>query len=166
MNESPLAAAVLDSWDRQCRIVTAVANRVDETNRNAKPSPDGMPLYQQLAHIHKVRHYFLTNVAPERVAQIESSYANGWESPIEDLEKITRLLSESGAAVRDVVQNALSKGVDKLGWYDNAVMFLQHMVWHEGWHVGLIILGLRLAGQEAPEEWEEQHVWKEWCSVG
>ena len=36
------------------------------------------------------------------------------------------------------------------------------MVWHDGWHVGLIFLALRLNGQEPPEEWEEPNVWGQW----
>ena len=43
--------ALLESWDRQSRIVNAVATRVNESNRKAKPSIDGMPLDQQLAHV-------------------------------------------------------------------------------------------------------------------
>ena len=35
-------------------------------------------------------------------------------------------------------------------------------IWHDGWHVGLIFLGLRLNGQEPPEEWEEPNVWGQW----
>lgn len=58
--------------------------------------------------------------------------------------------------------DALGKGVTQFGWYDNPVLFIQHMVWHEGWHIGLIFLALRLAGQEIPEEWEETKVWGEW----
>jgi hypothetical protein len=36
------------------------------------------------------------------------------------------------------------------------------MIWHEGWHVGLIFLALRLAGEEPKQEWEEANVWGEW----
>lgn len=153
---------LLDSWDRQCRIVNAVASRIDESNRHAKPSEDGWPLDLHLAHIHKVRHFFLSNVAPERAAAIGDSFVDGWETPIQDLAEIKSLLTASGVAVREAVSDALKKGVGKVGWYDNPVLFLQHMVWHEGWHVGLIFLGLRLAGQEPPQEWEETQVWGEW----
>ena len=154
--------ALLDSWDRQCRIVNEVAARVDENNRHLKPSEDGWPLDYQLAHIHQVRHYFLGNVAPEAAAAVGDSFVDGWETPVNDLSKIKALLLDSGQAVRDEVRKALEGNVDKFGWYDNPVLFLQHMVWHEGWHVGLIFLGLRLAGQEPPQEWEEEKVWGEW----
>ena len=154
--------ALLDSWDRQCRIVNAVAARIDESNRHLKPSEDGWPLDRQLAHIHNVRHFFLSNIAPTAAASVGESFVDGWQTPIQDLARIKELLLESGVAVREVVRETLQNDVGQMGWYDNPVLFLQHMVWHEGWHVGLIFLALRQAGQEPPEEWEETHVWGEW----
>jgi uncharacterized damage-inducible protein DinB len=157
-----LAAALLDSWDRQCRIVDAVASKVDESNRNVKPSEDGWPLYHQLAHIHLVRRYWLSQIDPERGNALGKSFTDGWTTPIEDLEAIKALLKESAVAIREAVGEHLKKETGPIGGYDHPVLFLQHMVWHEGWHVGLIFLGLRLAGQEPAEEWEEANVWGEW----
>lgn len=157
-----VTAALLDSWDRQCRIVKAVASKVDESNRHVKPSEDGMPLDQQLAHMHGVRRFFLRNVDPDRAATVASAVKDDQGTPLDDLDKIKALLDESGKAVRDSVEAALSQGTEQFGWYDNPVLYVQHMVWHEGWHVGLIFLALRLNGQEPPEEWEEPNVWGEW----
>lgn len=157
-----ITEALLDSWDRQCRIVKSVASRVDESNRDAKPSEDGWPLDHQLAHIHLVRRYWLSQVAPERGEALGKSFADGWTTPIRDLALIKSLLDDSAKAVREAVVEHLQKGTGSVGGYDNPVLFLQHMIWHEGWHVGLIFLGLRLAGQEPPEEWEDAHVWGEW----
>ncbi len=154
--------ALLDSWDRQCRIVEAVASRINESNRHNKPSEEGWPLDFQLAHMHKVRHYFLNNVSPEIASSLGDSFTDGWTTPIANLAEIRDLLKASGDAVRRAVEAGLRDGVGQFGWYDNPVLFLQHMVWHEGWHIGLIFLGLRLAGQEPPQEWEEKNVWDEW----
>jgi uncharacterized damage-inducible protein DinB len=146
--------ALLDSWDRQCRIVSVVAGLIDESNCHLKPSEDGWPLDQHLAHMLGTRRYFLKNVAPERAGE--------WGGKAVGLAQIKAQLAESGVAVREVVTEALKGGVNQAGWYDNPVLFLQHMVWHEGWHVGLIFLALRLGGQEPAEEWEETKVWGEW----
>jgi uncharacterized damage-inducible protein DinB len=154
--------ALLDSWDRQCRIVEAVASRIDEGNRNVKPSEDGWPLYHQLAHIHLVRRYWLSQVSPERGAALPETFIDGWTTPIQDLDAIKASLKESAVAIREGMRELLKNGTGAVGGYDNPVLFLQHMVWHEGWHVGLIFLGLRLNGQEPLEEWEEAHVWGEW----
>ena len=157
-----LGAVLLESWDRQTRIVSSVSELVIEANRHLRPSDDGMDLAHQLAHIHNVRHYFLGNVAPERAATIASSFVDGWTTPIDDLVQIKSLLVDSAAAVRDVTQVALESGTQQFGWYDHPVLFLQHMIWHEGWHTGLIFLALRRGGLEPDEAWEEARVWGEW----
>ncbi len=157
-----LVDALLDSWDRQCRIVQAAAGLVDESTRDLLPSPDGWPLYQQLAHIHLVRRYWLSQVDPARGATLGESYSDGWETPITDLDKIRSLLVDSTIAVREAMKEKLTAPPEPVGGYDHPVLFLQHMVWHEGWHVGLIFLALRLAGHEPTEEWSEAHVWGEW----
>lgn len=154
--------ALLESWDRQCRIVNAIASRIDESNRKVKPSDDGWPLDFHLAHIHLVRRFWLSQVWPERGAALGKSFVVDWVTPIEDLDAIRDHLKASGDAIREAVRELLEKGTGAVGGYDHPVLFLQHMVWHEGWHVGLLFLGLRRAGQEPPEEWEEAHVWGEW----
>jgi uncharacterized damage-inducible protein DinB len=160
-----LAQTLLDSWDRQCHIVASVMTLIDEGNRHAKPSDDGMPLDAQLAHMHSTRKYFLSQVAPEHAANLASAYADKQGTPLADLDAIKACVVASNKAVRDAVQEGIAKGGPMAGGhavYDNAVLFLQHMVWHEGWHVGLIFLALRLNGQEPPEEWEEPNVWGQW----
>ncbi len=156
--------ALLESWDRQCRIVEAVASLVNDSNRHVKPSEDGWTLDYHLAHIHNTRRFWLSHVAPERGAALERATED--DMPLPDLIAIKAHLEQSGKAVREGVRELLEKGVEKVSsenvTYDHPALFLQHMVWHEGWHVGLIFLGLRLAGQEPPEEWEDEKVWGEW----
>jgi uncharacterized damage-inducible protein DinB len=160
-----ITQALLDSWDRQCRIVNSVTTLIDEGNRNAKPSEDGMSLDRQLAHMHSVRRFFLSQVAPEQAAGLTSAYADEQGTPLADLDAIKACLVASGNAVREAVRLGLEKGGPMSSehvTYDNPVVLLQHMVWHDGWHVGLIFLALRLNGQEPPEEWEEPNVWGLW----
>lgn len=157
-----LSAALLESWDRQYRIVTAVASLVDESNRASKPSEDGWDLAHQLAHIHKVRWEWLGKVAPHHAATLGDSFIDGWMTPIADLAEIKSLLTQSGTAIRAAMAELLEGDGAPIGGYDHPVLFLQHMVWHEGWHVGLIFLALRNAGVEPTELWEETNVWGHW----
>ncbi len=154
--------ALLDSWDRQCRIVAAVASKIDESNRHAKPSEDGWPLDRQLAHMFNVRKGWLEQLSPSGAEGLGEYLPDGVETPLPSLDAIREKLAASGVTIREVVGESLAKGVAKAGFYDNQVLYLQHMVWHDGWHVGLIMLGLRLAGQEPAEEWEEEKIWGEW----
>lgn len=157
-----LSEALIDSWVRQARIVKNVAGLVDESNRKAKPSEDGWPLDHQLAHIHLVRQYWLSRIDPERADQMEEAFTDKWTTPIDDLDKIKRLLDESASAIHESMSEQLQGEMKAIGGYDNQVLFLEHMIWHEGWHVGLLFLGLRLNGQEPQEEWEEPNVWGLW----
>jgi len=150
--------ALLESWDRQCRIVNAVAARVDDANKNAKPSEDGWALGHHLAHMHKVRHYFLEQVAPERSAGLTDTFVDGWETPIQDLFVIKASLVHSGRVVRETVRDSLSAGT-QLKRYDHPVLFLQHMVWHEGYHFSLIVLAIRNVGVGPEGDWYEG-IWR------
>ena len=157
--------ALLESWDRQCRIVNSVATLIDEGNRHIKPSEDGWSVGAHLAHMHGVRRFWLSQVAPDMAADLTSAYADKEGTPLDDLDAIKACLAASGTAVREAVAQGIAKGGPMSGphaTYDNAVLLMQHMVWHDGWHVGLIFLALRLNGQEPPEEWEEPNVWGQW----
>ena len=111
---------------------------------------------------HLVRCEWLKQFSPADAEGLTSSFTDGWKTPIEDLDKIKSNLSESAAKIRRAVKSGIESGGAPSGGYDNPVMFLQHMIWHEGWHVGLISLALRLNGQEPQDEWEEANVWGEW----
>lgn len=156
---------LLDSWDRQCRIVSAVSSLVNEQNRSFKPSEDGWSIDAQLAHMHGTRRFWLSQVAPSFAEPLTPAYADREGTPLADLEAIRACLLASGQAVRDAVQAGLETGGPMKGEYavyDNPVLLLQHMIWHDGWHIGQIFLALRINGQEPPEEWEEPNVWGQW----
>ncbi len=125
-----------------------------------------MSLDRQLAHMHNTRRFFLSQVAPAHAAGLSTSYADEQGSPLDDLDTLKRNLQASGLAIRSAVKEGLESGCGPMSsehiTYDNPVLLLQHMVWHDGWHVGLIFLALRLNGQEPPEEWEEPNVWGLW----
>ncbi len=157
-----LLNAILDSWDRQARIVNAVAGHINEETKLLKPASDSWPIYQHLAHMHSTRKYFLGQFAEGASKALPYLFPNGWEQSIDDLDVIREALELSAIALRNAVSDSLAKGIDKVGWYDNALLYLQHMVWHEGWHVGLIMQALRLGGCEPPEEWEEAKICGEW----
>lgn len=156
--------ALVESWDRQCRILKAVAERINESNRYVKPSADGWSLDRQLTHIHRVRKFHLAELSAERSKELEDPLFDESYNPIQDLNTIKRMLDDSAQAVHDVLSEALSLGKEKVGAYDHPVFLLQHLVMHEGWHLGLIFLALRLNGEEVPEEYEETYVWGEWRS--
>ena len=157
-----LAVQILESWDRQALIVNRVAELVTEETRQLRPSADGMTLEQQLAHMGEVRCFFLAMTWPEVATKWALRFEPWGRTSTGSLELLKSELKRSGEAVREAVAMAIEAGSGPCGGYDNPVLFLQHMTWHEGWHVGLIFLGLRLGGHEPSEEWEEGQVWSVW----
>ncbi|RYG23025.1 hypothetical protein EON82_15315 [bacterium] len=104
-----LLDALLDSWDRQTRIVDAVASLVNEENRHALPSPDGKPLDRQLAHIHGTRVGWLSQASPKHAEGLNQIDWNG------DLDEIRAALARSGEAVGAATRELLISGAEKAG---------------------------------------------------
>jgi uncharacterized damage-inducible protein DinB len=156
---------LLDSWDRQCQIIDNLFELVTEDNKQAKPSEDGMPIVEQFAHIHNTRRFWLSQTDPTFLEGYGKSYVqvadDDWQ-PVQDLAQMRSLLKASAKAVRSATEKAVRDGKAQFGGYDHPVYFLQHMVWHEGYHFALISLALRLSGNEPSEEWEGANVWGLW----
>lgn len=160
-----VTAQLLESWDRQSRIIDSLFELVTENLKGSKPSEDGMPIHEQFAHIHNTRRFWLSKCSPQHLEGYGRSYVQVGEEqwdPIQDLAELRDLLKHSAQAVRDATEQGLKEDRAPFGAYDHPVYFLQHMLWHEGYHFALVTLALRLAGAEPSEEWEEQNVWGLW----
>ena len=157
--------ALLDSWTRQCKMLDNLTTILTPELLNAKPSDDGWTIAFHLAHLHGTRRYWHMNAAGLKEAVGPSLYTfRDDEDPVpsHDLSVIRERLAESGTLVRTWVAEQIESGAQQVGNYDHPVTYLQHMMWHEGWHFGLIVLALRLAGHEPTEEWECANVWDLW----
>lgn len=158
-----LEDALLDSWDRQVRIVTNLANAVTEDVKDATSGEGEWPIGQHLCHIHLVRYDWLGQVDPQAIIDLPKTWAqvDGDWVLSNDLDEIRSALDQSAARIRSVMAEKLSQP-GKAGPYDHPVLFLQHMIWHEGWHVGSIIRTLRAAAKEPSDEWQEANIWSNW----
>ena len=162
-----LAQTLIESWRRQCRCIDNIASLMDADLLQAKPSEDGWTLAFHLCHIHETRAYWLKQTTGQANPDLVDLYHQEGDEwiPSNDLEHIRKQLAASEGAISDWLAAHLSDE-GAAGPYDHPVFFLQHMMWHEGWHAGLIMLGLRLAGHEPPEEWEDPNLWGQWRNYG
>ncbi len=160
--------AVLDSWDRACKALDNLIGRLTPEFLELKPSADGWTIAFHLAHLHSTRRFWHMKAAELDAPVGRSLYDVSHEEPIpsSDLNEIRERLNESAALVRNWVCEKLDEGAQQVGHYDHPALFLQHMIWHEGWHFALIMLALRIGGHEPPEEWEEMNVWDLWRLPG
>lgn len=157
--------ALLDSWTRQCKMLDNLFGVLTPELLNAKPSEDGWTVAFHLAHLHGTRRFWHRNAAGLEQAVGPSLYdLTDPENPVpsHDLALIRARLAESGALVHTWVAEQIEAGSQEVGNYDHPVLYLQHMVWHEGWHYSLLMLALRLAGAEPTEDWECENIWDLW----
>lgn len=154
---------LVESWDRQCACLNSVAGLITDENKHVKPSDDGWSLIHQLVHVHLVRLEWFKKVSENPGLEIQHLYRQEGDEwiPSDDLPAVKEAVRHLGEVISAWLPEALAEGKPS-GGYDHPVYFLQHQIWHEGWHIGLIMLGLRLNGEEPPEEWEEANLWGHW----
>ncbi|MBC8063862.1 MAG: DinB family protein [Chlorobia bacterium] len=153
----------VESWDRQCACLNSVAELITEENKHVTPSADGWPLYHQLAHVHLVRLEWFKKASNNPDLDIKHFFREEGDRwvPSDDLPVLKAALIHLGEVISAWLPGALAEGKPS-GGYDHPAFFMQHQIWHEGWHIGLILLALRLNGEEPAEEWEEAKLWGRW----
>lgn len=95
----------------------------------------------QFYHIHQVRLFWLSQTAPQFAKPLTSLFRKAGEERIPecDPQRIEEGLKQSARAVCDAMKNGIETDQPMKGKhvsYDHPVLFLQHMLWHEGYHFG------------------------------
>lgn len=155
---------LLNSWDRQCACINNLLTLMNPELLEVKPSEDGWNLAIQFAHIVEVRTFWFSNAAETENLGLPSLFTLDGEiyRASRDIDAIRTALLASEQAIRNFLAAKLKTPESPCGGYETPINFLQHMIWHEGWHAGLIMLGLRLAGHEPTDVWEETNLWSMW----
>jgi uncharacterized damage-inducible protein DinB len=137
-----LLEPLLDSWDRNNRIVVNLLRAIPAEGLAVRSSPEGHTVAQLFMHLAYNRLAFLEENAPE--SGIKAPSEEWVDEP--DREQIARFLDDTSQKVRDIARTYLESGKSMAMHYDHPVLFLQHMIWHDGYHHGQIKLALKLAG--------------------
>jgi len=154
----PLLEALLDSWDRNNTILVNLLRALPEGGLEIKPMDSSPSIAQLFTHIHYVRLVFITEDAPEFGKDLPETE---WLAE-PDPSRIAQMLNDSAAAVRAAVKGRLESGRVMNLHYDHPILFLQHMLWHEGYHHGQIKLALKLAGRPIPDDQAGPLTWGVW----
>src|SRR6185437_11777442 len=158
--DQQLLEALLDSWDRSNAILVNLL-RVLPEQRLAIRAMEGSPSIAQLfTHIHSVRLVFVQEDAPEFAIRAPEEE---WSSEF-DSGRIEQMLNESARTVRDAVKGRLAAAREMDAHYDHPILFLQHMIWHEGYHHGQIKLALKLAGYPLTNQEAGPISWRVWMN--
>ena len=159
-NAPDLLEALLDSWDRNNTILLNLLRVLPEGGLEVKPMEGSPSIAQLFTHIHYVRLIFVLEDAPEFTKALPKEE---WLAE-PDPDRIAEMLNESAKAVRDAVKSRVEAGRDMSLHYDHPILFLQHMLWHEGYHHGQIKLALKLAGRPIANEEAGPITWRVWMS--
>ena len=158
MTNHSLLEALLDSWDRNNRILVNLLGLLPAGGLEARAMASGPSVAEMFTHVHYVRLVFLSEDVPEFAAEVP---AEEWVNEINP-ERIARMLNESAKAVSEAVRSRLETGAEMNMHYDHPILLLQHMLWHEGYHHGQIKLVLKLAGLAIPDREAGKGTWGVW----
>jgi uncharacterized damage-inducible protein DinB len=153
-----LLEALLDSWDRNNTILVNLLRAMPEGGLDARAVEGSMAVAEMFLHIHGTRLFVLSEDAPEFALE---PLQKGWRET-RDPDRIAEMLNDSARAVRAAVKNRVETGKEMLVRYDHPILFLQHMVWHEGYHHGQIKLALKAMGQPLDDEEIGRVTWHVW----
>jgi uncharacterized damage-inducible protein DinB len=149
---------LLDSWDRNNKILINLLRAIPKEGLEAKVMMSSPSVAQLFTHIHFVRLVFISEDAPEFARELPCE-----EWAIEtDHSRIEDMLNESASAVREVVKSTVGAERALQVHYDHPILFLQHMLWHEGYHHGQIKLALKSAGFPLSDEQAGPLTWNIW----
>jgi uncharacterized damage-inducible protein DinB len=153
-----LLEPLLDSWDRNNTILLNFLRGLPEGGLDARAMEGSPSVAEMFTHIHYVRLVFVSEDAPEFARKVPEA-----EWVVEhDPGRMARMLRESARTVRDAVKGRLETGRNMDLHYDHPVLFLQHMIWHEGYHHGQMKLALKGAGRPMPDEQAGPLTWDVW----
>jgi uncharacterized damage-inducible protein DinB len=159
--------ALLDSWNRNNTILLNLLRALPEGGLEAKAMEGSPSIAVQFSHIHSTRLFFINQTAPAFAKDLAQLFRQDGENRLAErnLERIAAGLEASANAVSEAVRTAVETGRDMKGTnvaYDHPVLLLQHLLWHEGYHVGQMMLGLKAMGQPMSEEQTEPAIWGVW----
>ncbi len=152
-NPTDLLPVILDSWDRNNRILVNLLQAIPPEFLSARAAAGSPTVAQIFTHVHYVRLVFLSEDAPQFAIPLPTREWVREASPGEgSRDRLAAELEKSSAAVRNAVENLIRSGQPTQQHFDHPLLYLQHMIWHEGYHHGQIKLALKIAGHPLDDE--------------
>ena len=158
--DSRVLDALLDSWDRNNTILVNLLRALPDGALDLRAADDSPTVGRLFTHMHFVRLVFLNEDAPEFARRLPD---DEWRDE-HDRDRIAAWLDESATAVRDAVRSKVQSGSAMAVRYDHPILFLQHMIWHEGYHHGQIKIALKRAGQPLSDDVIGPVTWDVWMN--
>ncbi len=133
----------LETWEIHNRINLYLLDAIEPPSFVSLSASKGRTVGEQFAHLHNVRLMWLKSAAPDLLAglaKIEKEQAI-------DKKLLRKGLTDSGSAIRSLLDHSLRSGGRVKGFKPHAAAFLGYLISHESHHRGQIILSLKQAGK-------------------
>jgi uncharacterized damage-inducible protein DinB len=156
--EKNLLEVILESWDRNNRILVNLLRALPDGGLDARAHSASPTVAEMFTHMHFVRLIFLSEDASECALPLpEREWLREGSA-----DRIAEELERSAGAVRHAVESRIRSGRAMDVHYDHPLLYLQHMIWHEGYHHGQIKLALKAAGRPFDDEEIGPVTWDIW----
>lgn len=153
-----LLDALLDSWDRNNTILIKLLRVIPDGAFDTRVMADSPSVGETFGHLHYVRLVLVEENVPEIAVDVPRD-----EWAVErDVDRMAGMLRDSAKAVGDAVRSRLQSGQPMNLHYDHPILFLQHLIWHEGYHHGQIKLALKMAGRPLTDDIAGPASWDVW----
>jgi len=153
-----LLEALVESWDRNNTILVNLLRAVPKGGLEARVMQGSPSVAQMFTHLHYVRLVFVAEDVPECAVEVPKGE---WVTEL-DPDRMAEMLNESAKVVRDAITARVKTRQEMNIHYDHPILFLQHMIWHEGYHHGQIKLALKLAGRAISDDEIGRVTWGVW----
>ena len=157
-HDQSLLEALLDSWDRSNTILVNLLLALPQGGLEARVMESSPSVAELFTHMHYVRLVFIAEDVPEFAKDLPEQE---WMHE-RDASRIAHMLNDSAKLVRQAVKSRVESGQDMNLHYDHPILFLQHMLWHEGYHHGQIKLALKLTGHPIADKEAGPVTWGVW----
>ena len=157
-----LLEALLDSWDRNNAILVNLLRVLPQDALRVRAMDVSPSVAEMLTHMHYVRLILVSEDAPEFAPDLAKQLPKEEWAAEHDLDRIAQMLNDSAKVVRDAAKGKLESGRAMNVRYDHPILFLQHLIWHEGYHHGQIKLALKLSGLPVDDEVAGPVTWHVW----
>ena len=160
-----IAQTVKDAWHENLRVTLALLDHLDTKSLQAKTPGGGYTVAQHLAHITASTKFWGMDMDEQGLSSLPNLFPEDaddddldFEAEL-DLRVIREVITDTSDRVIESCEAASSKGHLP---HTSLDAYLIHMMVHNAHHRGQIMLALKTAGHELPDD---EKIWGPWRGV-